>query len=213
MAMIPMTEVLPEILPSVDACPNPVAQRALRDTMMDFCRRSEAWHYRDEYVPTIADLGEMELPLPENTRLIKILSLSYNGRVLNAASEKVLDNQVANWRKETGEPFAFFELSGSRVRLYPTPESTTVGCLQATYALSPTRQSTVIDEHFFDEWLEWLVAGTVGRLRMMGDQPWTDTDRAPMDMAKYEYGLEQARRYSRNDHQAKPMRVTSYGGL
>ena len=212
MNMIPMKDILPEILIDIPNCPNPIAQRALRDCLMDFCRRSEAWHVRQEYGVTIADQPNAVLELPEHTRFVKVLSLTHDGQSLNPASEKMLDNQVYDWRSHKGAPRSFFEVAGQEVRLYPTPTETTTGTLSGTIAISPTRSATDIDEDLFDRWLEGIVAGTQYRLFLMPDKSWTNPQLAAILMDKYETVIGHAQRYARNDHQAKPNRVTAYGG-
>lgn len=210
--MIPMLSVLPEIIIDVPNCPNPVAQRALRDTLMDFCRRSQAWLVRQEFGVTIKDQSAVILELPDNTRYVKIISLNHEDRVLTPASETMLDNQIRGWRTHKGNPKAFIEQLGGEIRVYPMPTETTVGKVAGTLALSPTRHATEIDQDLWDRWLEVLVAGTQYRLHQMPDRSWTNPPRSAVLMQTYETGIDDARRHSRNDHQSKPSRVTAYGG-
>ena len=212
MAMMPMLDLVPEIVVDIPNCPNPVALRALRDTMMDFCRRSESWIVYDDFAVTVASQPDVVLNLLDNTRIVKILSLTHNGTPLQPASEKVLDNQIHSWRSEEGIPRAFFEMLGNKVRLYPIPEETKVGLVKGSIALAPTRSATEMDEDLVDNWLEGIVAGAQHRLMMMPNQPWTDPNRAGPLYGLYETTVGHAMRYSRNDHQSKPSRVTSYGG-
>ena len=212
MNMIPMLDVLPEIIIDVPNCPNPIAQRALRDCLMDFCRRSEAWHVRQDYGVTVADQPNAVLDIPEHTRFVKVLSLTHDGHPLNPASEKMLDNQVDNWRSHKGCPHAFYEVADREIRLYPTPTETEVGVLSGTLSIAPTRSATEIDADLFDSWLEGIVAGAQYRLFMMPDKSWTHPQLAMMLSETFETAITHARRYSRNDHQSKGARVTAYGG-
>ncbi len=210
--MIAMREVIPEFLPYVEGCPNPLAIRQLRNTLMDFCRQTECWRYRDDYVTVIKGRGEVELTLPEHSRVIKVHSLTFDGHRLNPASEAVLDQQVDNWRQAVGTPVAFYQQSGSQLYLYPKPAATSTGRLQASLILAPTRTATEVDENLLENWLEGLIGGVLYRLRMMPGQLWTDPEAAAIDLADYQQAVAQALRVSRNDHYNKSARVTAYGG-
>ena len=212
MNMIPMREIIPEIILDVPGCPNPIIERAFRNTLMDFTRRGECWIFRQDYAVTLENFSEVKLTIPEHTRIIKVLSANMDGRILVPASEKVLDNQVPDWRDHSGEPRAFFEMPPNTLRLWPTPVRETVGELQMTLALMPTRAANFVDEDLVDNWLEGLTAGVQARLMDMPDKPWTNHQMAMKLAEQYETAVRHATRYARGDHYAKA-RVTAYGGL
>ena len=211
MPLIPYVELLPEFMAEVKGCPNPIAKRAFRSSAIAFCRESESYIYVSDPLTTVAGMPELEFDTPEDTRVSKVLSLTFDGRKLEPTSELMLDNRIPDWRERVGAPQVFFKLPGDRARLSPTPEKTEPQSVTATLALVPLRQSDGIEEDYIEEHLEAIIHGTLNRLMSMRDQPWFNPQLASAHGMQFQEAILQAKRTGRGDNYAK-IRTTTYGG-
>ena len=203
-------ELLPEIMPEVVGCPNPVAKRALRNALIQFCTESEAYRLPDVRAVAVQNISEVEFDVPDQTRVVKVVSLTYEGKPLNPASETILDGTINQWREHTGTPSAFIPRTGNQVTLYPTPESTELA-LNATLALTPTQSSTSIDDAFIEAYLESVIAGALNRLMTMRGQPWANPELGVSYGYQFQEAITKAKRKGQADNYVK-RRVVSYGG-
>ena len=204
-------ELIPEIIPDVAGCPVPLAKRTFRNACVDFFKRSEAWVHRPAPLTPVKGLTELDIDVPAQTRCHKILTLDYKGNKLQPTSEVLLDDRVPCWRGAQGQPKVFFKLPGNRLRLSPTPVMTEALVMAISVALTPSRDSTGIDEVVLEEHYEALLAGTFNRLMSMRDQPWSNPQLAAAYGMQFEQAITEAKRNSKADNTSK-MRVTKYGG-
>lgn len=204
-------ELIPEIIPDVAGCPVPLAKRTFRNACVDFFKRSEAWVYRPSALTAIKGIPEVDIEVPPETRCQKILTLDFKGKKLEPTSEVLLDDRVSGWREAEGKPKVFFKLPGNRVRVSPTPKETEALVMSISVALTPSRDSTSIDEVMLEEHYEALLAGTFNRLMSMRDQPWSNPQLASAYGMQFEEAILQAKRNSKGDNTSK-VRVTKYGG-
>ena len=65
--------LLPEVLPHVPGCSDPLAETAIRNSVIEFCQQSHAWQENLAPIVPEADVKEYDLNLPTGAALVLVL--------------------------------------------------------------------------------------------------------------------------------------------
>ena len=174
--LAPLSDLLPDVLPLVWSCPRGIALDALRQTAMEFCRRSELW--RDTLEGEIDhDEGTAEItPSDRGSAIARIIALRLNDSGVNLFSD------------------AYSLEAGNIVKFLFTPGSDATSCT-ADVVLRPGMLSEKIPDFIMEEWGKILASGTLAKLKSMTGPKieWSDLQGAAIQQQAFVEGTASAR--------------------
>lgn len=166
---------LPEVMPLVPGCPEPLAVNAVRNAAIDFCYTTLWW--QDDHGPIdIGAVQPVDFVLPAEVGLAQIMSarIVNRGNALGITSIEELDNRIWNWRAATGEPRALYQPRPGAVATYPVPEGGNLYSVQFRLAFTPLRTALTIRDDLYDTYLTEIASGALEILLGMENQPWAN---------------------------------------
>ncbi len=211
--MATFESLLPDVLPSVYGCSDPVAISAIRSAAIDFCVKSEVYQQELDPVTTVAKIFEYDLEPPKNTVVHKILWAIFDGEKLEPLSTGLLEQRLPDWRDKAnaGIPKYFVQQSQTIFYLAPMPSTTKVESVILRAVLKPTAAATVLDDEVVNNHKDAIVNGALFRLLRTPAKDWTDFQAAQMYAALYGQGIEDAKLEARAAN-APIARSVKYGG-
>jgi len=189
--MKPLTDFLPEVLPSVIGCPVPLAVNAVRNSVIEFLTESTILDQRIEIalVP-----GEPTYPVDAATGTSPTLFLrgylDEPGRIVQPTSPTEMDALLGNWRSEQGAPRRAF-LASSSLTVYPVPVD--AGTLYADFAYTVDRTASQVADEMVDTWAEAIAAGALRRLLIVPGTPWANPEMAAFFGAQFNTAIDKAK--------------------
>lgn len=172
--MKPLTDFLPEVMPIVPGCPQPVVINAIRNSVIEFLERSGMLEQTISVSIDPSDAAH-SIDCDEGAKPVAFVG----GRLVSPVSSvrpvapSALEAERPDWRAETGVPSEAFILGGLLV-VVPRP---TVACeLEATFTVSLKRSATRVEDVIFEDWLEGVASGALERLLMMPGVPWANPE-------------------------------------
>jgi hypothetical protein len=174
MATTAFTAFLPEILPQLPACSDLIAVNAVRNACIDFCTGSLFWNETLDPV-TVTDTDfPYDLEAPSGARVVSVMSVAVDGKSISPVFLDALE-KVTNWRTATASaPTAFCQPNPSQMFLYPRLDVPVSMVVRAAFA--PSRTATNVDSLVYNEYLEEIAAGAMGKLMKMPGQPWSNPE-------------------------------------
>ncbi len=162
-----MSHYLSRVLPSVDGCPSPIAERAVRDAIDDLCRDSRVFR-ESQSVPMVA--GTDTYTITANTAN-SVLSEVIFSRIGDGVLEPITPENRNRLVSGSGKPEYIEQLTNTDFRLTPAPLDTTP--LDVTVVLTITDTATTIPD-IFDRWKEGIASGALSKLMVMPNKPWSN---------------------------------------
>ncbi len=181
--MATLNDLIPEICIETPKCHVGQIRMALQHTLRDFCRQTHYWQHTIEPITLLAFDERVpstylyEIPIPPDTSILGIRQLLYQGQAMPLKSTDWLDGSLGNWRHRSGEPWYVLSMSDRRVRFVPGSDAVRPQAVTGAVVLEPARRSNA----FGDDLLHYdqgLIHGTLARLLLIGNRPWTDPARA-----------------------------------
>lgn len=194
------------VLSEVPGCPEFTAERAIRDTCIDFCGRTDA--YRAEPMSLIVAPGvtEYELDAPTGTEPNHVSKVLRKGAdLMNLPFEDAfMRNEMA---ADRSDPKYFSQYDNGNLLIGPSPKNKET--LKVLYSLKPTTTSTSIPDTIGLENREVLISGALFRLQMMNGNAWANGSAAQANNMIYEKGVSAAIRKAKYGHSGAPITVTA----
>lgn len=182
--MVNLSNFFPRLLPYVVGCPEPLAQQALLDSAIEFCRRSQVVTTNLDLITVREGVANYELDSPSNQVSIdQVLKVWYDGTLMSAAPYETATALF----NPAGAPRYFFgqEIDETfTLTLLPAPETTVRNGLLVRASLRPTRNATQVYDILYDRHIEGVVAGAMGILMSIPEQPFTDMKMAGVQEIK-----------------------------
>ena len=211
--------IAPDVLP----CPDPIVERELIGTIIEFYERThvitkdfnvelDSDDIDSEYQDSIdIDLNEYFT----NYRPVSVIRLNIDGSDYRPKYKEIL-NDLGAWESSVREEYVkcFFFLSNSLMRIYDM--KTSDSDLYIRMAVKPIRSITEVeDESIYEDHLETIVAGTKARILKMPGKPWTNQTAARQADIDWRRGTSKARSmfdkgYTNNPQTVRPQ---SFGQL
>ena len=212
MATTAFTEFLPEVLPSVPACAEPLAVNAVRNAAIEFCSNTLFWQETQAdtaITVAVTPSAPLTLSAPTGARIIQIMAVTIDGLPLSPISIDMLDDGVYNWRGRTGKPSAFYQPNPDQLVFVLPPDASYTATLRVAY--SPTRVADGVDERIYQNYLEAVSFGAVARLAAIPGQAFSNPEvasyaRAMFNNAMTDATIEANKSYTRGSPQIQ-MRV------
>ncbi len=210
------TEWYQDILPEVPGANAELCLHHIRRTLIEFCEETQSLQEIRDDIVSIS--GESDYTIESATPLvydfINLISVHYDGQILQPTNEPELDSNRNEWYVLEGTPFAYYRSNLSTLRLFPIPIDDD-DVIRIRFAVAPTASSTSIDTDFFKEYRSGIAAGVLARLLRMNKKPWTDLQLSAFYEGKHEEAKAQAKlatwkSYTNRSMEARPR---SFGGL
>ena len=161
------------IRPEVQGCPDYMIERAVRDSAVDFCTRTDVYVAEPEFVTIVQNVNEYDLSIDEGSELNHILDIFNNTTKLKPVSYSVLLGALGN-ESTTGTPQYYAQRDNTQFYLAPIPSAS--GSYRVLYSLKPSSTSTSIPDTMF-------------RLQMMAGQPFGNLSLAATNRDLFEKSI------------------------
>jgi len=172
--MTPYTALLNEVLPEVLGCPNITAERAIRDSAIEFFDATLG--YKVDQGPISVTLGveTINLSVPADTRLVQVLRAQMGRRPLSRITREQLMTSGTSWQTDTGTPTAVVYGTETSIRLLPIPDQTPTEQLFLQFAVTPSRTSTQIPTPLVERYFREICTGAKSSLMLMMQKDWSN---------------------------------------
>lgn len=184
---VPIDTLITEVLPGVIGCPEILIQQELLNTLQDFC--GATWIINRAVLATSTTAVNVNYAL-ENYEICHILRLKIDHIEWTAKRrEAVDDTDDMNDIKEYRTKF-WYPGSGGVITLMPFDTPPTE--IRMRVAFRPTMQANMVEDKFYDDWHDTIVAGTKAALMLMPKMVWTDPQYGKYFDGKYIDGKDAA---------------------
>jgi len=185
--MKPVSAFFSRVIPYVIGCPEPLAQQAIVDSAIQFCDDSMVLRETLDSQTTINGQSTYELDAPSQQQITRILGVWADGVQLKSAAQETAVSMahVSTDLLSTGWPAHFYTTrTGSELllNLWPTPN--TPISLDVEVVTRPVRDATDLENDLYDFWMNAIVAGALGRLMAIPNQPFTNIELSMTYLAK-----------------------------
>jgi len=172
----------------VPGCPPLSIREALKHSVDSFCERTGYWATTLDPISLVSGLRDYDLVPPLDSRIITILSASYNGLKLSPYTDTDLDFGVSGWTvAPQGMPLSYQLVQdddAQMLRLYPTPANDEDDVLTVRGSLKPTSDAGTFPAWFFEDWRSALASGALSQLCAVPGKTWSNSE-----LAVYHGGL------------------------
>lgn len=169
----------PYVLPYVIGCPDPTLEMHARLAAIEFFRRTLSWREVLDSIP--AEGSEfVELEAPMQTQIIKVKSVSLNGRDFPLV-ETTHGSELS--RTDTGREFAFTRGNRTLV-ICPIQAIGTPVVVEA--ALAPSITSSTLPDALAQHHMQDIAHGAIASLKRIPGQVFTDPAGAQEQQALFE---------------------------
>lgn len=216
-------QLLPEILPDVPGCADPIAIRAIRNAVVEFCERTALYRSTLAAIDVVADTAEYALAAPAGYAVVDVRRATLDGYPLTFKSQDQLDREwnedargmalylyhrkvgegldAKSWQTAVSDrPQTYFMTNPSTIRLVGIPTTAITGGLLVTVALKPTPAATQIVDWLYNDYYRTLAYGALAELLKLPKKPWTDMALASHYHRLFNEGIEKAHGESLRDH-------------
>jgi hypothetical protein len=151
--------------------PNFMLERAVRDSAIEFCKKTGVYIPEAEEILITAGVNEYDVSVPTGTELNYITDIFANKTRLQAVSWSELIHKIGDG-EETGTPRYYSQRDNTNFFLAPIPD--VADTLRVLYSLKPSSSSTSLPDTVGKENREAITQGALYRLQMMPNQPFTN---------------------------------------
>jgi len=148
------------IAPDVRGCPQPVVEEAVRDAVIEFCRKTGYWRkWLDSEVSVYEDDEYAELDLPTNTRLVDVIAVQYVNN--DGTYGDYLDRDSYEWKGFESAPRLLFN----------TPATEDYDA-RVRVSLAPDVDTDTVQDWVYDDFRDTICHGATARLQNMSGASW-----------------------------------------
>ena len=166
------------VRPETQGAPDFLIERAIRDSAIEFCKRTGVYIPEPEQVSVISGINEYEVSVPTGTEMNYITDIFADQTKLQPVSFNELLEKLGD-ETQRGTPRYYSQRDNSSFFVAPIPS--TADTLRVLYSLKPSSTSTSIPDFVGKEHRETIAQGALYRLQMMPDQPFTNPGAASMN--------------------------------
>lgn len=179
----PVETFLRDVMPYAPNAPEFEVEYRLKQTLRDFCRRTNAWRQRNTaLLTTVAAQEDYAADLPTGTDLASVQTAWYGEielEVIQAGEEDAIKSgNVA------GLTPSIMKGPGNTIRLSPAPAASGQAYV-GTITLAPNEASTTVPEFIYFEWRDAIREGTLERLLMQVGKTWSNPNQAMLHGENY----------------------------
>lgn len=172
--MAAVSDFLTRVLPYAVGCTDIMAERAILDSAIEFCRRSFAIEEVETYAVPAGG------PVPAGTfgtglQVLHIMDATWDKRPIEPTTVEDLNANFPGW-EDYGQstPSHIYTLldDPKSVALFQVPSQ--AGSLVVRFAMIPTRTATTLPDSLANYWPEAIAYGALERIYRLPNQPFSD---------------------------------------
>lgn len=167
---------LPQVQPQVRGCPHLTMIQAVRNAAIDLAEASLI--LRADHAPIDSVVDQIDYPLtpPSSTKIITLLAAKYDGVPITPLPETEADGLSPYWRGNN-IPNRYYLSDPSVLTLTWAPDEVITGAIEARIVYRPDEASTEGDDLLYRDWLRYIAAGALARLKDMPSEKWSGDSR------------------------------------
>lgn len=194
MSTVAYSKFLPEVMQYVPGVPEFVAENAIKQACIEFCERTRFWQENLDSQLTLKSTADYEIDAPTGVKFVDIVEAWYNDVLLIPKSTEELTRiyRYTDWRTVESDPQYITRINPTEVILVPMPVKTG-GALKIRAALAPTRDSTMVYDQLYEQYLEYIAYGARARLYNSPKQPYFDKSSAAEFEGKFRAAIAEVR--------------------
>ena len=160
------------VLPSVQGCPNPTLDLHIRQSAIDFCRRTLCWVRTLDPVEANGMDIRFDLDLPSQTQAVKLMAVAING-----LEYLLVDTQrgLQLVRQGSGADFSFTQ---DKLTLDVHPLRARGDSIEVDMALAPSFNAISIETDVASPYVHEIAQGALATLQMMTGVAWSEPNLA-----------------------------------
>ena len=167
------------VLPSVPGCPNPTLDLHIRQSAIDFCRRTLCWVRTLDPVEANGMDIRFDLDLPNQTQAVKLMAVAVNGmQYLLVDTQRGL--QLV--RQGSGADFSFTQ---DKLTLDVHPLRARGDSVEVDMALAPSFNASSIETDVASPYLQEIAQGALATLQTIAGVAWSDPGLAGINKALF----------------------------
>lgn len=175
----------PHVLHLVPGCDTDTATFYIRQAAIEFLRDSQAWK-QEIPISTTADLTTYTIPFPTDaigSMLASFVLIDTDGvpndeyEVLSPAAGRDADRNFVD------ACYVYLSDDGLTLNITPPPESDAMTAIPF-FSLKPTQASAGIPSWLFEQYVDAIAAGALGKLMALSGKPWSNPGLSAMETGK-----------------------------
>jgi hypothetical protein len=169
--MANLSDLRQDVLPSVNDCPNIMADYAILKAVINFCNQSKAYRFSPDTIPIVSGTANYDISglLPEGTEIASLLAAELDGAPLDIPDSGSVPQY---WATELGSPSAAIVHGQTAIGLRKVPD--VPGLLAVRLALRPSLSATTYPDEFHSLYRERIAAGALSSLYAQPNKPWSN---------------------------------------
>ena len=160
------------VLPNVQGCPNTTLDLHIRQSAIDFCRRTLCWVRTLDPVEANGMDIRFDLDLPSQTQAVKLMAVAVNG-----LEYLLVDTQrgLQLVRQGSGADFSFTQ---DKLTLDVHPLGARGDSIEVDMALAPSFNAISIETDVASPYVHEIAQGALATLQMMTGVAWSEPNLA-----------------------------------
>jgi len=173
------SDFYPWVLSSVPGCPNPTLDLHIRQSAIEFCRRTLCWVRTLDPVEANGMDIRFDLDLPSQTQAVKLMAVAVNRR-----EYLLVDTQrgLQLVRQGSGADFSFTQ---DKLTLDVHPLRARGDSIEVDMALAPSFNASSIETDVASPHTQEIAQGALATLQMMAGVAWSDPGLAAVNKALF----------------------------
>ena len=211
--MISYEAFLPRILIDAYGCPEIVAIQSIRDSVIEFCVRSNFIQRDHDPITATAGVSDYDLEPPNGQLVIKIQKCWYKATELTPIapdyvnSSAFYNNGIPENSPTLATPFSFTQKDERTFSIYPIPKDTVINALTLRISLKPTRASSYCEDSIYEDYAEVIAHGALSKLLASPGKAYLNVGAAGMHATAFNSGINDARQRASRGHVRSGMQV------
>jgi hypothetical protein len=197
------------LMPLVRTVAEPAADNALRQAASDFCEQTNIWVSEFDPISVSAGVADYDLETDTGVAVSQILSVAFNGRVLQPKSVDELDAMypTSYWPTLSGGPSAYVQITDDSIRLVPTPDTSVSSSLYIRAALFPDNSATSLPASLYSRYANEIAFGAASKLMLEEGREYYDPKMSAFFGQKFAAAIQMAANRSNRSRSRAPLRV------
>jgi hypothetical protein len=166
---------LPDVLPMVPGCPEPVAELAIKRAAQRFCELTRAWRVTLDAVTLSAGEDTYDLPLPDRSELVRIESARLADRDIAVATP--------NGERSRFESYLSCD-DGRTLVMNPLPAAALD--LRLIVTAKPSNEALGVEDFIYGRYAPIIAMGAIGLLKQHPAKTYTDPAGGAGQWAEFE---------------------------
>lgn len=184
-----------DVLPEVPGCPQPLAEKEIKNACLDFMYRTEIQR------KTVANLdhpgGASPLDLTHvdivaaTDQVVAVLGVWVDDERLTVKSVEEIEVDFPDWMTVTGTP-KYAVQEGTALWLVPSPSAVQTNTIKLRVSYAPNQTAAAIPDMVYHAYREEIALGAKARLLIKPKKPWTDMSLGAEYLRAYTRAVESA---------------------